>query len=118
MVTPVEAAVSAAFAAQKAVRGESVTYNDGTTSASITAVRGQTTWEPKQSPIDGTWIEERSADWLIEASDLSGAPAAGHTITDESGQKYKVLPFGDAELVFRWHDRGRTVYRVFSKDRA
>lgn len=122
MTSPTAAAVTAAFQATQAARGEAVTYDDGTTSGAITAVRGQTTWEPRQSPVDGAWIEERSTDWLILAEDLSDAdidmPAIGHTITDGTSQEFIVLPFGSAELVYRWHDRGRTVYRIFTKERA
>jgi hypothetical protein len=121
MVSPIQAANLAAHAGSRSVRGESVTYAAGATSFTVTAVRAQTTWEPRPSNIDGVLIEERSTDWIIDLVDLTDnsitAPVAGHTITDENGVVYRLLPFGGNELVYRYHDRARTVVRCFSKER-
>lgn len=123
MASAVDLAVQSAFLANRRVAGEDVTYSDGTESATVTAIRGETIWEPTDSPVDGLTIAEKSVDWLILKSDLTdesvATPASGHTITDAAGQVYRVLPMGPSELVYRWHDRGgRTIYRIHSKERA
>lgn len=122
MVSPVNAAMQATHAATRRVRGESVTYTRGATTATVTATRGSSRWASE--PVEGSVnVEERSEDWLIVATDLTeagitGGPTRGDTITDENGTVFRAMPPGDTEQVWRWHDRGRTVYRVFSKERA
>ena len=122
MVSPVNAAMQATHAATRRVRGETVTYARGATTVAVTATRGSSRWTSEA--VEGSVnVDERSDDWLILATDLTeagitGGPTRGDTITDENETVFRVMPSGSTEQVWRWHDRGRTVYRVFSKERA
>jgi len=122
MVSPVNAAMQATHAATRSVRGESVTYTRGATTVMVTATRGSSRWDAEQ--VEGAVnVEERSEDWLIIATELTeagitGGPTRGDTITDENETIFRVMPPSSTEQVWRWHDRGRTVYRIFSKERA
>ena len=122
MVSPVNAAMQATHAATRRVRGESVTYTRGATTVTITATRGSSRWTSET--VEGSVnVDERSEDWLIIATDLTeagitGGPTRGDTITDENETVFRAMPPGSAEQVWRWHDRAKTVYRIFSKERA
>lgn len=122
MVSPVNAAMQATHAATRRVRGETVTYTRGATAVEVTATRGSSRWTSEA--VEGSVnVDERSEDWLILAADLidggiTGGPTRGDTITDENNTVFRVMPPGSTEQVWRWHERGRTVYRIFSKERA
>lgn len=123
MVSAVQAAVESAFKATRSVAGEEITYSDGTNTATVTAIRGESLQEPAETITDGLTVPEKMVSWLILKSDLTDAsvatPADGHVITDSSGQKYRVLPMNAAGLVYTWHDRqGKTIYRINSKERT
>jgi hypothetical protein len=69
----------------------------------------------------GLNVQERSVDWLISATDTDGdpwEPQRDDLVTDENGVVYRVMPSGDTDQVWRWHDRGRQYYRIHSKERA
>lgn len=121
MPPAIATAKTAAFRASLIAKGETITYERNGTVISVgLAIRGQTDW-PAESAFDGAMIHERSTDWLLMATDDNGdtwEPARGDTITDENGVVFQVLPFGATEQTFRFHDRGRTIYRVYSKERA
>ena len=123
MVSPVSAAVKAAHNASRRIRGESVTYTQGATSVTLQAVRGSTIWQA-ESIETGAVQTERSVDWLFSYTALvtsAGAaitPARGDTITDASGTIHRVMPFGDADQSWRWHNRDKDTLRVFSKERV
>ena len=114
--------MQATHAATRCVRGESVTYTRGAMTVTVTATRGISRWDSEA--VEGSVnIDERSEDWLIIATDraeagITGGPTRGDTITDENETIFRVMPPSSAEQVWRWHDRGRTVYRIFSKERA
>ena len=114
--------MQATHAATRRVRGETVTYTRGATAVEVTATRGSSLWTSEA--VEGSVnVQERSDDWLIVASELTeagitGGPTRGDTITDESETVFRVMPPASTEQVWRWHDRGRTVYRIFSKERA
>lgn len=123
MVSPVSAAMQATHAATRRVRGEAVTYNNGTEDVSIeSAVRGFTSWD-RTAPFNGVRVGDRSTDWLIAAADLVNSegtaiePARTHTITDENGVVFRVMPFGQDKQLWQWHDRARTTYRIHTKER-
>jgi len=88
----------------------------------VTATRGSSRWTSEA--VEGSvTVDERSEDWLIVATDLTesgitAAPTRGDTITDENGTVFRAMPPGSTEQVWRWHDRGRTIYRIFSKERT
>jgi len=123
MVSPVTAAMQATHAATRLVRGEAVTYNNGTENVSIDwAVRGFTSWD-RTAPFNGVRVADRSTDWLIAAADLVNAagsliePARTHEITDADGRVFRVMPFGQDKQLWQWHDRARTTYRIHTKER-
>ena len=121
--SPMQLAQNATQAASRLLRGEVVQVVSGANSVSVTnAVRGETTWETSDVET-GVTIESRSVDWMILRSTLTAAgitqPVSGMTITDANGQKHVALPFGDAQTVWRWHDRGgKTTYRIHTKERS
>lgn len=102
---------------QVQVKGEGVSYFRDVTPLEITAIRGGTQWDTEQ-PESGITIEERSVDFLISTSELSLTPQRGDSITDENGVTYRVMPFGPDNQLWRWHDPGRTVKRIFTKERV
>lgn len=111
----------AAIKANSTIRGENVTYTRGAQTILVEkAVRGSTVWESIEIE-SGLQIQERSVDWIIEATDTDGAswePRRDDLVTDENGVVYRVMPLGDTDQVWRWHDRGRQFYRIHSKERA
>lgn len=103
--------------------GETVTYERGLDSASLTAVIGRTEWDSIEGEGLVTRIE--SEDFLIEAADLVLAgeqtePQRGDRIKRTIGgttHVFEVLPFGAAgdEQPFRYSDRSRSLLRVHTK---
>lgn len=123
MASVIPSAVEISFKATRSVAGEEITYSDGTNTAPVTAIRGESLQEPAETITDGLTVPEKMVSWLILKSDLTdesiATPADGHVITDSSGQKYRVLPMNAGGLVFTWHDRqGKTIYRINSKERT
>lgn len=121
MATAGAAAVEAAMAVSRSVRGESVAYTrGGTTIAVDRAVRGTTDWD-RTAPFSGVRLGDRSTDWLILASSLvSGGTQFEPTRGDEivaNGVTFRVMPFGPEKQLWSWHDRGRTTYRIHTKER-
>lgn len=123
MVSPISAAMQAATAATRAVRGVTITYRRGSTDVEVVAVRGSTKWDVEQ--IDnGAHASERSVDWIITVDDLTQddgtvlTPQRADEVIDENGVTYRVMPFGPDEQLWRWHDReSQTVYRIHTKER-
>jgi len=98
-------------------RGETVTYTRYATTVQLTAVRASSRWDVV-NPDDGVSMEERSADWLIRADQLNLTPQRGDTITDADGTIFRVMPPGDLDRVFMWHNRNQTIYRIYTKARV
>lgn len=123
MVSPVSAAMQAAMAATRAVRGQAVTYRRGSVELEITAVCGSTKWDLEQ--IDnGVHASERSTDWIVTVADLTQTdgtvltPQRSDEIIDESGAVFRVMPFGPDEQLWRWHEgESQTIYRIHTKER-
>jgi len=123
MVTPIQAAMQAAMAATRAVRGQVVTYRRGATELECTAVCGTTKWYLEQ--IDnGVHASERSTDWIITVDDLTQSdgtvltPQRGDEVIDENGVIFRVMPFGPDEQLWRWHEgESQTIYRIHTKER-
>ena len=94
--------------------GASVTYERGSTSATVTAVRGRTEIETDTGL--GALIRADSPDYLIQASDLTAfaPPVAGDRITD-SGRVFVATSQYQASP-WQWADwPNRTVYRIHTK---
>ncbi len=121
MPSPVARAVSSALALSRGIRGEEITYTrDSQTIPVAKAVRGSTVWDSVEVET-GLHIQERMTDWIISATDTDGdswTPQRDDIVTDENGVKFRVMPLGDTDQVWQWHDRGRTFYRIHSKERA
>lgn len=124
MVSPIQAAMTAAMASTRTVRGQAVTYRRGSTEIDVTlAVKGATRFDV-ESVDGGANITERSIDWIITAADITDGsgneltPTRGDEIIDENGIVYRVMPFGPDEQLWRWHDReSQAVRRIFTKER-
>ena len=123
MVTPIQAAQRAGLAAAAAIAGEAITYSRGALSISIAqAIRGQTSWDAT-APFNGVRVGDKSTDFCILAALVvngSGVvlePARGDTITVD-GRSFRVMPFGPDAQLWQWHDVGRTVYRIHTKERT
>src|SRR6185312_1233555 len=88
----VSQAVAAAWAAQAAVCGVTVTYSQGTNAVSLTAVPGRPAYVTDDSTIARLQAVEQ--DWIIQRADLVASgialtPAEGDTIAaaGDDGQK-------------------------------
>lgn len=103
------------------VNGEPVTVRNaaGTTLAeNATAVRGQTEWTAER-PRSGVTLSEVSADFILQASLVTGEPTRGWTIETAAGEVFRVMPFGPQNQLWSWHDReGQTYYRIHTKERS
>ena len=117
-------AIAASLDMQAELHGEAVTYSrSGGISIAITgAIQGDTNWDA-DNPQPNVKIGERSADWLIEYSQIKNGttqltPQRDDEITTADGRTFKVLPFGPKNLTHRWVDRnGRSWVRIHTKER-
>ena len=117
----IRAAANAARLASRAVRGETVAYTRGAETVAVTATRGATGWD-REAPYGGVRTGDRSTDWLIVAADLV---VGGNTITPERGDTiavdgitFRVMPFGEGNQLWAYHDRDRTILRIHTKERT
>jgi len=120
-MNPIQAASQAARAAARQIRGESATYSRGASSLAVTVTRGLTSWDA-MSPYSGVRVGDRSVDFLIPANQLvlSGVqwyPERGDEI-DLGGVTYRVMPAGEQDQIWLYHDRDRTVFRIHTKERT
>ena len=120
MVTAIQAAQRAAQQASFRVRGESITFARSANSCTLTAVRGQSTWE-RAEVYQGVRASDRSTDWICLAADLliSGSavlPQRGDTITAD-GITFRVMPFGATQQLWQYHDPERRYVRIHTKER-
>jgi hypothetical protein len=113
-------AFAAMTATIKQLNGITVTLASGTSSSSVTAIAGQSTFPIEDSA--GLLTSLQTRDYLISATDfkLNGAPvepSVGMTITETLAgvnYVYKVIsPNGEA--AWRWSDPQRIKYRVHTK---
>lgn len=113
----------AAFRASLRVSGESITFVRGDTSITCKAVRGSTNWDANAA-FPGNRVGTRSTDWLIVQADLKPTgetepliPERGDEIQTANGN-FRAIPFGTDSQVWKYHDRGRQILRIFSKERT
>lgn len=95
--------------------GQSVTYQQGSTSLALTATLGKT--DLVDTDDDENALEFRTTDFLFRASDLTVVPGPGDTIKaspDGSGCTYEVLPFPSGEY-YRNEDPYGVRIRVHTK---
>ena len=113
-------AISGLATTLAATDGVTIIYSDGTDTAVLTAVVGQTQFELD----DGNGLLEvaESRDYLFQAADLElndvvVEPSRGHTITEVIGgtsMVFEVMALA-GEGCFRYSDVGRTRIRCHTK---
>ena len=102
--------------------GELVTYRRGAdTVTDLEAVRGQTRFEELPSEMDAT-IQTRTADWLIEPSNLilggvAVKPSRGDQVITSGGDVFDVFPGAD-DKHWRYADQFETHFRIHSVKRV
>lgn len=94
-----------------------VTYQRGAGQLSIKATVGRTKFESER--LDGVRVVDESRDFLIRAVDLDFGlgpvePERGDLVI-EGGKTYEVLPFGKNDEHWRYSDRDRLTFRVYTK---
>ncbi|NLG44785.1 MAG: hypothetical protein GX547_16205 [Phycisphaerae bacterium] len=99
--------------------GEPITYRRGEALVSLTAVRGQSEFDPLDPA--GVAITSHTTDWLVQRADLAAdgellTPAAGDTIEDAAGVRYDVRR-PDGEKPYRYSDHAATRLRIHSQRR-
>ena len=115
---------TASLQIQVSLHGEAVTYNDGTTDYSVTAMRGKAV-QTSETPEQGLAVGDRKQDWILPAeftladgSTVTVTPARKHTITTASGQVFRVMPIANDSSPWRWLDpASETFRRVFTRER-
>lgn len=113
MSTPLENAASALWSALKPAAGESVTYSQGATTVTATAL-------PGSSPIvaetlEGTIRTDKSQDFVFKSADLLGVvPQRGDTIMWGS-RKFEVIQPG-ADRQYYYSDPYQVMIRVHCKE--
>ena len=105
------------------VSGEPVIFVRGETRIECKAVRGSTNWDTNAA-YPGNRVGTRSTDWLIVAVDLTPDDADSPLVPERSDEihtgngDFRVMPFGPDSQLWKYHDRGRQIYRIFSKERS
>lgn len=112
----------AVFRASLRVSGEDVVFVRGDTRIECKAIRGSTNWDAN-AVFPGNRVGNRSTDWLIVAADLMpfGSDEALRPAREDEihtdGETFRVMPFGSDSQLWKFHDRSRQIYRVFTKER-
>lgn len=107
------AALVAHFTTLLKLRGQEITYSNGTTTKTFRAVRSR----PRANQVDaadGFVISSKNWEWLIRQSDLGFEAKLGHTIVSDS-VTYKVQPSNPNDLAYRPSDGQGTFIRVFTE---
>lgn len=113
MASAFDNAIAAGLATRRRMAGQAVSYNDGTDTASVRAVKGRPDLDVAEELT--VRLDSRYHDWMIKASDLADAginvpPAVGHTITINS-DVYTVVNLVDLPC-WQWVDGGENEYRI------
>lgn len=112
MSSPFQNIINVGLEIRRSMAGQTATYNDGTSSGSITVVRGR----PFVRAVDAlvTQLEERYTDFMVAVDDLdaiTGAkPMPGDTITLD-GDTYEVTYF-QGTPPWSYVDTAETEYRI------
>lgn len=118
-VPPATLAQRQGFLAARRVRGETITYTNGSiTLTGLMAIKSR----PESNQADASEnvvFESKEWHFLIDPEDLledgtKFEPAIGHVITGQDGTRYKVQPVGTFSNCFRWSDGLRTFLRVYA----
>lgn len=116
MANFLNSAMAHAAAALKGNRGDSVTYQRGADSVSITAAIGATEFERDDG--DGVQVAFKSTDFIITASEIilggfATQPRRGDKIVSGT-RTYEVLSI-NGEPHFSWMDAAGTLMRIHTK---
>lgn len=111
------------YKARRQLKGESLTYADGTHSVSLVGI--PTKFEDRRSPLEAMQTTTRFLDFLLLASEIvlnsvETLPQAGHTIKrtiDGSEVTYLVTPAINQDPVYEFHDTYEAVLRVHTERR-
>lgn len=104
----------------RTAHGREVTFNYGTGSKTLIAVKSRPNAQAVSS--DGeTIIESNSYDFLIDPADLviDGVfikPSEGFEITEQDGTKHRLIPGDSGNLVWRYSDQHKTFIRCFAEE--
>lgn len=113
MTLPFEKAVDALWQAVRPAGGVDVTYTQGATTITATAVPGNTRIEATN--IDGAVRTDKAQDFIFLASDLLGLlPARGDTIAWGSRLFEVVHPAGGRQ--YAYSDQYQRMIRVHAKE--
>lgn len=113
MTLPLESAVDALWRAISPAGGVSVTYSQGATTITATAVPGTTRIEAEN--IDGAIRTDKVQDFIFNASALLGLlPARGDTIAWGSRLFEVVQPAGGRQ--YAYSDQYQRLIRVHTKE--
>lgn len=103
------------FATLLRLRGQTVTYSNGSTTKTLKAIKSR----PRANQVDATEsiiIGSKTWQWLIDPATLALEPKLGHTITDVAGVEYKVQPSNANDLAYVPADGQNTFIRVFTEE--
>lgn len=107
-------ALASHFSILLRLRGQSITYSNGTVTKTLKAIRSR----PRANQIDaseGIVIGSKSWEWLMDFATLELEPKLGHIIT-AGGVTYKVQPSNANDLAYRPSDGTKTFIRVFTEE--
>lgn len=101
----------------KASAGVTVTYTQGATSGTLTAVVTQDRLRISDG-AGGSFLLHTDASFLVGVDDLAGVgvdePAEGDTVA-HGGDTYEVMPLPGGESAWRYTDSTRTIWRIHTK---
>lgn len=113
MALPLEKAVDALWQAIKPAGGVDVSYSQGATTVTATAVPGTTRIDSES--VDGIVRTDKVQDFIFKASDLLGlVPARGDTIAWDSRTFEVIQPAGTRQ--YSYSDQWQKVIRVHTKE--
>lgn len=112
-----QAGVASLLTSLKASAGVTVTYTQGATSGTLTAVVTQDRLRISDG-AGGSFLLHTDASFLVGVDDLAGVgvdePAEGDTVA-HGGDTYEVMPLPGGESAWRYTDSTRTIWRIHTK---
>lgn len=113
MVLPLESAVDALWQALRPAGGVAVTFSQGVTTISATAIPGTTRIEAES--IDGAYRTDKIQDFIFKTEDLLGLlPARGDTIAWGTRLFEVIQPAGGRQ--YSYSDQFQRITRVHTKE--
>lgn len=111
------AGVAALLTSLKASGGVTVTYTQGATSGTLTAVATQDRLRISDG-AGGSFLLHTDASFLVGVADLEAVgvdePAEGDRVT-HNGDTYEVMPLPGGEPPWRYTDATRVIWRIHTR---